>query len=312
MNAGGQAADHPSWADQKSTFFGGSEEMVGEPLRDPAQALQAMRGLPDAREIVALVGEAHEHDLAPLDRAGIVHPVGAFAPDRLFAGATLRVSHFHAGGFFQRLHHANGEGPFLGIAQLHRSLERADGEFAIDRARRCIAADDRAVFVPNRQSRIENGLPGAVKALNHDLLVERDSALGHSRSERPLVRGNWLSGRRKPADVLAVQLRLYLGSLAAPDAFGRRIRELEAFLRRVTTPELDTAGLGLRLRYLAGGVRASARQVGGRILPERSGYYVGLRLVERYRDEHGVAQVVRASVAECAEADERAVGAHTA
>ena len=92
----------------------------------------------------------------------------------------------------------------------------------------------------------------------------------------------------------------------------RRIRELDAFLRRVSTPDLDATGLGLRLRYLSGGVRPSARQVAGRILPERSGYYLGLRLVERYVDEHGAARAVRSSADEFRQADDRAVGTHSA
>jgi hypothetical protein len=92
----------------------------------------------------------------------------------------------------------------------------------------------------------------------------------------------------------------------------RRIRELDAFLRRAATPDLDASGLGLRLRYLSGGVRPSARQVAGRTLPERAGYYLGLRLVESYVEERGPAQAVRASADEFREAEERAVGAHSA
>ena len=60
----------------------------------------------------------------------------------------------------------------------------------------------------------------------------------------------------------------------------RRIRELDAFLRRAAAPLLDESGLGLRLRFLSGGMSAAARMMGGRMLPERSGYYLGLRLVE--------------------------------
>ncbi|HXF95861.1 MAG TPA: DUF2268 domain-containing putative Zn-dependent protease [Gemmatimonadales bacterium] len=88
----------------------------------------------------------------------------------------------------------------------------------------------------------------------------------------------------------------------------RRIREMDAFLRRVSTPDLDGSGLGLRLRYLSGGVRPAARQVGSRILPERSGYYLGLRLVEPHLAEHGVARTVRASAEDCREAEARAAG----
>ncbi|MGH7700004.1 MAG: hypothetical protein ACREMJ_05745, partial [Gemmatimonadales bacterium] len=73
----------------------------------------------------------------------------------------------------------------------------------------------------------------------------------------------------------------------------RRIRELDAFLRRVSAAELDASGLGLRLRYLAGGVRPAARQVGAKTLPERSGYYLGLRLAESCVAERGIARAVR-------------------
>ena len=92
----------------------------------------------------------------------------------------------------------------------------------------------------------------------------------------------------------------------------RRVRELDAFLRRACAADLDASGLGLRLRYLSGGVRPSARQVGSRTLPERSGYYLGARLVEGYLAEHGLGQTVRATALECRQAEERIMGAHSA
>jgi hypothetical protein len=92
----------------------------------------------------------------------------------------------------------------------------------------------------------------------------------------------------------------------------RRIRELDAFLRRAAEPELDTAGLGLRLKYLAGGVSAAARTIGKKTLPERSGYYLGLRLVEGYLAERGLPALVRASAAECQAAADRALGMQSA
>src|SRR6058998_2782282 len=39
----------------------------------------------------------------------------------------------------------------------------------------------------------------------------------------------------------------------------RRIRELDAFLRRAVTPLLEETGLGLRLRFLSGGMSPAAR-----------------------------------------------------
>jgi len=68
----------------------------------------------------------------------------------------------------------------------------------------------------------------------------------------------------------------------------RRIRELDAFLRRAAAPVLDETGLGLRLRFLSGGMSPAARLTAGKVLPERCGYYLGLRLVESYLAERGL------------------------
>jgi hypothetical protein len=92
----------------------------------------------------------------------------------------------------------------------------------------------------------------------------------------------------------------------------RRCREVDAFLRRVVSPELEEQGLGLRLRYLSGGMRPTARVAGGRVLPERSGYYLGLRLAEPYLAEAGLASGVRAAARDFQKADERALGVQTA
>lgn len=93
----------------------------------------------------------------------------------------------------------------------------------------------------------------------------------------------------------------------------RRLRELEAFLRRVVAGELDARGLGYRLRYLSGGVSQTGRVVAGKVLPERSGYYLGYRMVEAYVTKHGIATALRASAHDLISADEDAVdGAQTA
>ncbi len=92
----------------------------------------------------------------------------------------------------------------------------------------------------------------------------------------------------------------------------RRCRELDAFLLRVVGPELDQQGLGLRLRYLSGGMRPTARVASGKVLPERSGYYVGLRLVEPFLAEAGLASAVRADASEFRQADNRALGIQSA
>lgn len=92
----------------------------------------------------------------------------------------------------------------------------------------------------------------------------------------------------------------------------RRLRELDAFLRRAAASDLDTRGLGLRLKYLSGGMSPAARLVSGKVLPERSGYYLGLRLVENYLAEHSAASTVRAATEELKQADDRALGIQTA
>jgi len=93
---------------------------------------------------------------------------------------------------------------------------------------------------------------------------------------------------------------------------GRQRRELDAFLRRVSTPVLDQTGLGLRLRFLSGGMTPAARLMGGKVLPERAGYYLGARLVENYLAERGIAATLRAAAQEFRKADDRALGIQTA
>ena len=79
-----------------------------------------------------------------------------------------------------------------------------------------------------------------------------------------------------------------------------RIRELEAVIARAAEPELDRAGLGLRLRYLSGGMSDEARTIDRYVLPERAGYYLGARMAEPAMAERGAAWAVRASAAELA------------
>jgi hypothetical protein len=92
----------------------------------------------------------------------------------------------------------------------------------------------------------------------------------------------------------------------------RRIRELDAFLRRSAVAELSRRGLGLRLRFLSGGMSPASRLVQGRVLPERSGYYLGLRLIESYLTEHGLPRTVRAAAEVMQQADDAASGMQTA
>jgi hypothetical protein len=84
------------------------------------------------------------------------------------------------------------------------------------------------------------------------------------------------------------------------------MRELESFLFRAAEPDLDRSGLGLRLRYLSGGMSPAARLVQGRVLPERCGYYLGARMAEPLVAERGVAAAVRAAASEFEAAGARA------
>ena len=104
----------------------------------------------------------------------------------------------------------------------------------------------------------------------------------------------WSTGSRATLRELLVNegLAVHAAQAVAPgfdaaDYFGyprrqyHRLREMEAFLRRVVEPDLDRSGLGLRLRYLSGGMSPAARLVGGRVLPERC------RLLPRLSDDGG-------------------------
>ena len=121
----------------------------------------------------------------------------------------------------------------------------------------------------------------------------------------------WETGRRVALREHLVNegLAVEVSRLVAPGhpaweylGYGRRqyarIRELEPVLARAIAPELDSAGLGLRLRWLSGGMSDEARTVDRWVLPERSGYHVGARLVEPALAARGAAWAVRASAEE--------------
>ena len=104
---------------------------------------------------------------------------------------------------------------------------------------------------------------------------------------------------------LAVQAaRAYSPGHAPWEYFGyarkqyARIRELEAVLTRSVADDLDRSGLGLRLRYLSGGMSDEARTVQRYILPERSGYFLGARMVEAAIAERGLPWALRAGAME--------------
>jgi hypothetical protein len=78
------------------------------------------------------------------------------------------------------------------------------------------------------------------------------------------------------------------------------VRQLESVMARAVGGDLDHTGLGLRLRYLSGGMSDEARTVDRHVLPERAGYYLGARMCEPAVSANGLAWAVRANAAEIA------------
>jgi hypothetical protein len=124
----------------------------------------------------------------------------------------------------------------------------------------------------------------------------------------------WETGRRATLRELVLNegLAVHVSRAISPGhaaweyfGYGRRqyarVRELEAVIERAAADDLDRTGLGLRLRYLSGGVSDQARAADRYILPERSGYYLGARMAEPAVAAHGLAWAVRASAAELTE-----------
>ena len=122
----------------------------------------------------------------------------------------------------------------------------------------------------------------------------------------------WETGRRIPLRELLMNegLAVHVSRAVSPghaawEYFGyerrqyARIRELEPVIARAVAPEMDRAALGLRLRYLSGGMSDESRTVDGRyLLPERCGYFLGARMCEAGIDAHGLPWAVRAGAAE--------------
>lgn len=124
----------------------------------------------------------------------------------------------------------------------------------------------------------------------------------------------WDTGQQAPLRELLVNegLAVHVSQMISPghapwEYFGfarrqyARVRELESVINRAVIEDLDRAGLGLRLRYLSGGMSDEARTVDRYVLPERSGYYLGARMVEAAIAERGVAWAVRANARELEE-----------
>lgn len=94
--------------------------------------------------------------------------------------------------------------------------------------------------------------------------------------------------------------------------FGRRqyarIREMEPLLIHTLAEELDGIGLGLRLKYLSGGMSENARAIDERhVIPERAGYYLGARMAGPAVRARGLAWAIRASAAELSESSRLAI-----
>jgi hypothetical protein len=135
----------------------------------------------------------------------------------------------------------------------------------------------------------------------------------------------WQTGSRATLRELLINegLAVHASRAVAPgfdpaDYFGytrrqyHRLRELEAFLRRAVESDLDLAGLGLRLRYLSGGMSSAARLVSGRVIPERAGYYLGYRMAEAMVTARGLPQALRAPAAEFQGIEDLSRGVQTA
>jgi Predicted Zn-dependent protease (DUF2268) len=135
----------------------------------------------------------------------------------------------------------------------------------------------------------------------------------------------WSTGSRATLRELLINegLAVHAAQAVAPgfdaaDYFGyprrqyNRLREMESFLRRVVEPDLERSGLGLRLRYLSGGMSPSARLVGGRVIPERAGYYLGYRMTEALVAERGLSESIRAAAPDFQAAEDAARGIQTA
>ncbi|MSR02577.1 MAG: hypothetical protein EXR94_07540 [Gemmatimonadetes bacterium] len=135
----------------------------------------------------------------------------------------------------------------------------------------------------------------------------------------------WVAAGRAPLREHLVNegLAVHASRVLAPghdlsDYFGypkrqfQRMREFESFIRRAAHHDLDRSGIGLRLRFLSGGMTPGARLALGRVLPERSGYYLGYRMVEAMVAEHGLRTAIRMPAAAFEAADDAARDVRTA
>jgi hypothetical protein len=144
--------------------------------------------------------------------------------------------------------------------------------------------------------------------------VESRSELRHIIASQGGDYSYWETGRRASLRELLVNegLAVHVSQQISPGhaaweyfGYGRRqyarLRELEGILNRLVQADLDRSGLGLRLRYLSGGMSDESRTADRYVLPERSGYYLGARMVEPAVRARGLAWALRAGAAELAQ-----------
>ncbi len=121
----------------------------------------------------------------------------------------------------------------------------------------------------------------------------------------------WDTGRHVPLREHLVNegLAVHVSQAVSPGhapweyfGYGRRqyarVRELESHLLRFSKTEYEQAALGLRLRYLSGGMSDEARTMDRVIAPERAGYFIGARLAAPAVEANGLSWAIRASSTE--------------
>lgn len=86
-----------------------------------------------------------------------------------------------------------------------------------------------------------------------------------------------------------------------------RIRELEPVITRALDVDMGRTGLGLRLRYLSGGLSDDARTIDRHVLPERCGYLIGAQLAETAIETRGIDWAIRAHADEILGAESRGI-----
>jgi hypothetical protein len=132
----------------------------------------------------------------------------------------------------------------------------------------------------------------------------------------------WETGRRASLgehvvnEGIAVEVsRMVSPGHAAWEYFGyarrqyARIRELEASITRSVLSDFDNAALGLRLRYMSGGMTEESRRIDRTVVPERAGYFVGARLVSPALEMNGAAWAIRAAAHEVIDVAESSAAA---